>query len=180
MSILRWLPLLLVAGLIGVFGFALFQERTDEGSMAMVGQPAPEFLLPALDGGVGLTRADLEGRISIVNFWASWCGPCRIEHPLLMQLAEDPRVQVLGVAFRDDPEDARSFLEELGNPFDHLGLDTDGRAGIDWGVTGPPETFVVGPDGTILAKHIGALTPDVLRRTIIPAVNRAEAQVNEE
>ena len=176
MSVLRWLPLAVFALLVGVFAIALFIERPDEGSFALVGEPAPQFILPGLQAGegVGLAHADLlAGPVSIVNVWASWCAPCRVEHPQLMELGRDPRVQVLGINYRDEAGDARAFLEDLGNPFRRLGVDADGRAAFDWGVTGPPETFVVAPDGTIIAKHVGALTPDVLRDTIYPAIVHA-------
>ncbi len=179
MSALRWLPLVIFASLAGFFAMALFMERADEGSLALVGEPAPEFLLPALppQTGVGLAYADLlAGPVSIVNVWASWCGPCRVEHAQLMALSQDSRVQVLGINYRDEPEDARAFLDELGNPFYRLGADRDGRVAFDWGVTGPPETFVVAPDGTIIAKHIGAITPEALERTIYPAIEHALRQ----
>jgi len=102
------------------------------------------------------------GGITIVNVWASWCAPCRVEHPQLMALAGDPRVRVVGINYRDTPEDARAFLGQLGNPFDRVGADLDGRVGFDWGVTGPPETFIVDGEGMIVAKHIGAITPEIL------------------
>jgi cytochrome c biogenesis protein CcmG/thiol:disulfide interchange protein DsbE len=100
--------------------------------------------------------------VTIVNVWASWCAPCRQEHPLLMDLAKDPSVRVVGVNYKDNPENARRFLGQLGNPFAVVGVDPSGRAAIDWGVYGVPETFVVGPDGTVRHKHIGPLTPDSL------------------
>ncbi len=172
----RWLPLIGIAVLLSMFALRILTERPTEGSFALVGSPAPEFILPALDAadGIGLTRADLMGgRPTIVNVWASWCGPCIVEHPLLMELARDPSIQVVGIAFRDEREDAQGFLAARGNPFARLGLDLDGRASFDWGVTGPPETFVVAGDGTIVAKHVGALTPDAIRRTIRPAIDEA-------
>jgi len=178
MTLLRWAPFLSFTVLVGIFAVALFIERPSEGSLALVGEPAPEFILPALDptGGVGLAHTDLiGGQVSILNVWASWCAPCRVEHPQLMELARDPRVQVLGISYRDAPGDARAFLDELGNPFDRIGVDVDGRTGLDWGVTGPPETFIVAPDGTIIAKHIGALTPEVLARDFNPAIEEALA-----
>ena len=150
-----------------------------EGSLALVGEPAPQFILPALPPatGAGLADADLlSGPVSIVNVWASWCAPCRVEHPQLMELARDPRVQVLGINYRDAPSDARGFLDQLGDPFDRIGVDADGRVALDWGVTGPPETFIVASDGTIVAKHIGAITPEILRDAIGPAIDDAAQQ----
>ena len=110
----------------------------------------------------GLSNADLKGRITVVNVWASWCGPCRQEHPLLVELAEDPSIRLVGINQRDDPDNARRFLGALGNPFAAVGTDPKGRASIDWGVYGVPETFIVGPDGTIRHKHIGPLTPETM------------------
>ncbi len=176
MSVLRWAPLVLIVALLGVFAFRIFTDRPSEGSFALVGAPAPEFVLPALapEQGFGLAHADLiGGRPTIVNVWASWCPPCVLEHPLLMELARDPTIQVVGIVFEDEPENARAFLEARGNPFARLGVDRDGRVSFDWGVTGPPETFVVAPDGTIIAKHVGPLTPDVIRQTIRPALEQA-------
>ena len=176
MSVLRWLPLGVFGLLIVAFAIALFIERPNEGSLALVNEPAPQFLLPALsaEDGVGLAHADLlSGQVSIVNVWASWCAPCRIEHPQLLELVRDPRVQLFGINFRDDPEAAREFLDDLGNPFDRIGVDADGRTAFDWGVTGPPETFVVAPNGIIIAKHIGPLTAEVLAREIYPAIDAA-------
>jgi len=179
MVFLRWAPLAVISALVGVFAIALFIERPSEGSLALVGKPAPQFILPALPPaeGAGLADADLlNGPVSIVNVWASWCAPCRIEHAQLMELARDPRVQVLGINYRDAPGDARGFLDQLGDPFDRIGVDADGRVAFDWGVTGPPETFIVAPDGTIIAKHIGAITPEILRDAIEPAIDDAAQQ----
>jgi cytochrome c biogenesis protein CcmG/thiol:disulfide interchange protein DsbE len=142
---------------------------------ALIGKPAPEFTLPPLEGMElpGLTRADLDGEVTLVNVFASWCGPCRVEHPLLEEFAEDDRIRLVGINYKDQPANARRFLGDLGNPYDAIGVDERGRAAIDWGVYGVPETFVVGPDGIIITKHIGPLTPDAVARTIEPAVERA-------
>jgi len=175
---LRWTPLAIIAALLCVFAFRIFSDSPTEGSFALVGEPAPQFVLPAVapEEGFGLTHTDLiGGRPTIVNVWASWCPPCILEHPLLMELSRDPSIQVVGIVYRDDAADARAFLDARGNPFARLGLDLDGRVSFDWGVTGPPETFVVAPDGTIIAKHVGALTPDVLRQVVYPAVAAARA-----
>jgi cytochrome c biogenesis protein CcmG/thiol:disulfide interchange protein DsbE len=119
----------------------------------------------------GLTSEDLKGRVTVVNVWASWCGPCREEHPFLMELARDPAIRVVGLNYKDNPENARRFLGALGNPFAAVGVDPNGRTAIDWGVYGVPETFVIGPDGTIRHKLIGGLT-----RETMPAFRAALAQ----
>lgn len=176
MKLLRWLPLALLIALFAIFAVRLYSNHPTEGSFAMVGAPAPEFILPALapETGVGLTHADLLGDGPVlVNFWASWCAPCLVEHPILMQLAREEGVPIYGVVYRDTAEDAREFVSARGNPFTRIGMDVDGRTGFDWGVTGPPETFVVAGDGTIIAKHVGALTPQVVERVIRPALEEA-------
>ena len=116
--------------------------------------------------------ADLRGQVVLVNFWASWCVPCTIEHPQLMQLAREG-VPVYGVSYKDKAPEARAFLERRGNPFARLGADATGRVGIEWGVYGVPETFVVGPDGTIRTKMVGPLTPETLASTLLPAIAQA-------
>lgn len=132
----------------------------------LIDQPAPGFTLPALDddGTVDLPP----GGLRVVNFFASWCVPCRVEHPQLMAMAADDRVQLVGIAYKDDPEASRTFLAELGNPFTGVGVDADGRAAIDWGVVGVPETFFVDGDGRIRYRHAGPITPEVFEATIRP------------
>jgi cytochrome c biogenesis protein CcmG/thiol:disulfide interchange protein DsbE len=144
---------------------------------ALVGKPVPEFELPALDGLArdgapvpGLANADLEGGVSIVNVFASWCGPCRQEHPLLEELAQDPRVQVLGINYKDVPANALSFLDGLGNPYRAVGVDTRGRTAIDWGVYGVPETFLVDREGIIRQKIVGPLSRTTLDRKLAPMI----------
>lgn len=136
---------------------------------ALIGKPAPEFALAPLPGlsaaagpVPGLSRSDVLGRVTVVNVWASWCVPCRVEHPVLMELAKEPGLTLVGVDYKDEPENGRRFLGTFGNPFAAVGIDPSGRAAIDWGVYGVPETFVVGPDGTIRHKHIGPLTRESL------------------
>jgi cytochrome c biogenesis protein CcmG/thiol:disulfide interchange protein DsbE len=163
------LPALIFAGLALLFVVRLFSGDPSRIPSALIGRPAPAFALAPLAGlhaggrpVPGLSQADLQGRTTIVNVWASWCAPCRQEHPVLMDLARDPGVRVVGINYKDNPENARRFLGALGNPFAAVGVDPNGRTAIDWGVYGVPETFIVGPDGTIRYKHVGPLTPETL------------------
>jgi cytochrome c biogenesis protein CcmG/thiol:disulfide interchange protein DsbE len=144
---------------------------------ALIGQAAPQTELPPLDGAglPGLASADFAGEVTLVNVWASWCAPCRQEHPLLMQLAGDERVRIAGLNYKDKAENARRFLGELGNPYDAIGVDDAGRTAINWGVYGVPETFLVGRDGTILWKHVGPFTPQVVTDELMPRIEKALA-----
>lgn len=167
--VLFLLPVLIFMGLALLFFVRLFAGDPSKVPSALIGRPVPAFSLPALPGlqaaGApipGLSTEDLKGRVTIVNVWASWCGPCREEHPALMELAKDPAFRVVGINYKDQSENARRFLGALGNPFQAVGVDANGRAAIDWGVYGVPETFVIGPDGTIRHKHIGPLLPEQL------------------
>nr|WP_210277731.1 DsbE family thiol:disulfide interchange protein [Microvirga lupini] len=162
------LPGLVFLALAGLFSVQLFSGRNPaELPSVLINKPVPTFSLAPLEGLVangqpvpGFSNEDLKGRVTVVNVWASWCGPCRQEHPLLVDLAKDPSIRVVGINQRDNPDNARRFLGALGNPYAAVGVDPNGRASIDWGVYGVPETFIVGPDGTIRHKHIGPLTPE--------------------
>jgi cytochrome c biogenesis protein CcmG, thiol:disulfide interchange protein DsbE len=145
---------------------------------ALVGQPAPPFELPPLEGaGVpGFARADLDGQVTVVNIFASWCGPCRVEHPHLVALAADERIRVVGIDYKDQPANALRFLNELGNPYAAIGVDTRGRAAIDWGVYGVPETFVVDRAGIIRFKFIGPLSAETVEGALMPAIEAAMAE----
>jgi cytochrome c biogenesis protein CcmG/thiol:disulfide interchange protein DsbE len=170
------LPLILFAALAGIFLIRLETEGDISAiPSALVGKPAPEFDLPGLDGGAGLKRADLIGKVTVVNVFASWCGPCRVEHPQLTALAGDPRIRVVGINYKDVAENARRFLGQLGNPYAAVGVDARGRAAIDWGVYGVPETFVVDKSGVIRSKFIGPIMPDDLEKAIKPAIESALA-----
>ena len=142
---------------------------------ALVGKPAPAFDLPALEGsGIpGLTRADLDGKVTVVNIFASWCGPCRQEHAVLAALSQSG-VRVVGINYKDGADNARRFLAELGNPYAAIGIDARGRAAIEWGVYGVPETFLVGPDGIIRHKFIGPLTAEAVKDVLMPAIEKAK------
>jgi cytochrome c biogenesis protein CcmG, thiol:disulfide interchange protein DsbE len=162
------LPGLVFLVLAGLFAVQLFSGRNPaELPSVLINKPVPTFSLAPLEGLLangrpvpGFSNEDLKGRVTVVNVWASWCGPCRQEHPLLVDLAKDPSIRVVGINQRDNPDNARRFLGSLGNPYAAVGIDPNGRASIDWGVYGVPETFIVGPDGTIRHKHIGPLTPE--------------------
>lgn len=142
---------------------------------ALIGQSAPKTDLQPLDPtlSVGLRSENFIGNVTLVNIWASWCGPCRQEHPLLMQLAQDNRFVVAGLNYKDKPENARGFLAELGDPYRVVGVDPNGRTAIDWGVYGVPETFLVDRQGIIRFKHVGPLTPDTVRTLLMPAIDKA-------
>lgn len=137
----------------------------------LVGQEAPQFDLAGPDGmDTRLSRAHLDGRITVLNVFASWCVPCLAEHPIMTRLGADDRVQLVGLNYRDQAADVRAWLAEHGNPYDRIGADTDGRAGVEWGITGVPETFIVGPDGVIRYHHRGPVTPQILSEQILPKI----------
>lgn len=142
----------------------------------LVGKPAPAFELPRLQAPQQrVSHQELLGRPWVLNVWASWCVPCRQEHPVLMDLARDGRVEIVGLNYKDKPDNARRFLGELGNPYTALGVDPSGRAAIEWGVYGIPETFLVGKDGTIALKHVGPFDPRNVTTTLMPEIEKALA-----
>ncbi|WP_374763199.1 DsbE family thiol:disulfide interchange protein [Yunchengibacter salinarum] len=173
---LVFLPVLAFAALIGLFAAMLTADRDPkEIKSVLIGRPAPDFQLPALDpGGPGLDGKTLTApdQPVLVNFFASWCVPCRAEHSALMNLAQKENVRLVGIAYKDDPADARAFLDELGNPFSRIGVDRDGRVAIDWGVTGVPETFLVGPDGVVRYRHFGPIIGDSLQKRLLPELEK--------
>jgi len=140
----------------------------------LIDQPAPKFALPPLlDGEHGFASEDLAGHVSLVNAFASWCAPCRSEHPVLNALAKTGRVAIFGIDYKDKPEAGRAWIAALGNPYTGIGSD-DGRVGIDWGVYGVPETFVVDRQGRIRYKHVGPMTQADVEQTILPLIARLE------
>jgi cytochrome c biogenesis protein CcmG, thiol:disulfide interchange protein DsbE len=160
------LPLLAFAALAAIFWFRLGTGDPSRIPSALIGRPAPQTELPPLEGLInngaqvpGLDAADFKGKVSVVNVWASWCVPCHDEAPLLTELAHDKRLQIVGINYKDAPDNARRFLGRYGNPFGIVGVDGNGRASIEWGVYGVPETFVVGREGTIVYKLVGPVTP---------------------
>lgn len=155
--ILAFLPLAALALLAVLFvGYSLNRNPQVQ-PQAMVGKPMPALTLPQLNSGRPVALADAAHGPVLVNFFASWCAPCEIEHPVLMKLKAEG-APIVGVAYKDAPENSQAFLTRLGDPFRERLVDRDGRAGLEFGVTGVPETYLVGSDGTILAKHSGPLT----------------------
>ena len=179
----RWLVMLPLIG-FGVIA-ALFLVRLYGGDpskipSALIGRPAPQTTLPALEGLTrdgaavpGLDPSVFKGKVSIVNVWASWCVPCHNEAPLLTELGKDKRLQLVGINYKDVPDNARRFLGRYGNPFSVVGVDGNGRASIEWGVYGVPETFIVGRDGTIVYKLVGPITPDNIDRVLKAQIDKA-------
>lgn len=170
------LPLAVFATLAVLFVVGLRNDPSILPS-TLIGRQAPEFSLPPVKGRMlGLSRENLLGQVSLVNVFASWCVACRAEHPLLMRLKENKTVAVFGLNYKDKPDDAAQWLNTMGDPYDRTGADLDGRVAIDFGVYGVPETFVIGADGVIAYKHIGALTEEALSKTILPLIERLKSQ----
>jgi len=163
-------PLIVLVVVVAAAAFLLTRGGERETFQAgMVGRQAPAFAMARLGGGEAVTPEAMQGRAYLINVFASWCTPCRAEHPELVRL-QQAGVPILGVAYKDEAADTSAFLDELGNPFSVIGMDPDGRVGLELGVTGAPETFVVGPDGVIRAAHRGPLTPAIINDVILPAL----------
>ena len=173
-------PLIGFLGLVVLFYLRLWSGDPSRIPSALIGRPVPQTTLPALGGLTnngaavpGISNADFNGAVTLVNVWASWCVPCHDEAPLLMKLADDKRIRLVGINYKDQPDNARRFIGRHGNPFVAVGTDTNGRASIDWGVYGVPETFLVGRDGRIAYKLVGPITPGNLEAALKPAIEKA-------
>jgi len=169
-----YIPLLVFLVMAVFFAIGLTMNPRDIPS-PLIGKPVPEFSLPPVKGRtLGLASADLRGQVSLVNVFASWCVACREEHPILMELGRKGTVAIHGLNYKDKPDDAQAWLDQLGDPYTRTGADISGRVAIDWGVYGVPETFVIDRDGRIAHKHIGAITPEALRKTIMPIIDKLQ------
>jgi cytochrome c biogenesis protein CcmG, thiol:disulfide interchange protein DsbE len=170
-----FVPLLVFAGLAVVLGIGLTLKPREVPS-PFIGKAAPAFSLPGLhDESVKVSPAAMRGQVWLLNVWASWCAPCREEHPLIVAAARDSGVPVVGLNYKDERDAARQWLRQLGDPYRAIAADRDGRVGIDWGVYGVPETFVIDRAGIIRHKVIGPLTPDAWASEVLPLVKRLQA-----
>jgi cytochrome c biogenesis protein CcmG/thiol:disulfide interchange protein DsbE len=169
-------PPLIFAGLALLFFVGMQRSDPDQLPSAMEGRAAPAVQVTPLGSGPELTDAMLrEPGVKLVNFWASWCAPCRAEHPMLKDLSAEG-LTILGVNFKDKPEAALGFLDELGNPYAAIGADASGRMGLDWGLYGVPETFVIDAKGKVILRHAGPITASILEERIRPALAEAAGE----
>jgi cytochrome c biogenesis protein CcmG/thiol:disulfide interchange protein DsbE len=176
------LPLAAFMALAALFFFRLGSGDPSRIPSALIGREAPQTDLAPLDGLVrdgvqvpGLAANDFKGNVTLLNVWASWCVPCHDEAPLLVQLAQDKRIRIAGINYKDQAENARRFLGRYGNPFAAIGVDGNGRAAIEWGVYGVPETFIVGRDGRIAYKLVGPITEENMENVLKPELEKALA-----
>jgi cytochrome c biogenesis protein CcmG/thiol:disulfide interchange protein DsbE len=176
------IPLAVFLGLAALFIVRLSSGDPSRIPSALIGRPAPQTTLPPVEGLQrdgkpipGLDAASFKGEVTVLNVWASWCVPCHDEAPLLVKLAGDKRIRVVGINYKDQPDNARRFLGRYGNPFAANGADGNGRGSIEWGVYGVPETFIVGRDGRIAYKLIGPITPENFEAVLKPQIEKALA-----
>src|SRR6204780_887660 len=174
------LPLVIFIALIALFWYGLREGDPSKIPSALIGRPAPQTALPALEGLVaagypvpGLDPSGFKGKVSLVNVWASWCVPCHDEAPLLTELGRDTRLQIVGINYKDSADNARRFLGRYGNPFGVVGVDANGRASIEWGVYGVPETFIVGREGPIVKKRVGPVTAENINTVLRAEIDKA-------
>ena len=165
-------PLLAFIALVLVLGIGLTLDPRKVPS-PLIGKPVPEFSLPSVKGRtLGLASGDLKGEVSIVNVFASWCVACKEEHPVFMQMKREGLVPIHGINYKDRPEDAQKWLDEMGDPYTRTGADLNGRVAIDWGMYGVPETFLVDREGRIVFKQIGPVTPQLVREKLLPLIEQ--------
>ena len=171
---------LIIFGALAIFFFLQLTSGRDVRQLpsVLIGQNAPSLNLQSLEGSglLALNGAAISGKLTLLNVWASWCVPCRQEHPFLIELSKDERLNIVGLNYKDKSDNALQFLTGLGNPYDAIGIDPDGQASIELGVYGVPETFIISADGVIIYKHIGPITEPALRSKIMPVLNDALAQ----
>ncbi|MGN0934400.1 DsbE family thiol:disulfide interchange protein [Falsigemmobacter intermedius] len=170
---LMFLPPAVFGVLVGVFAAGMYRENPDALPSALIGREVPGFELAQMEGAPLLTPEALrEPGLKLVNFWASWCAPCRVEHPFLIEMANEG-IKIHGVNYKDQPHQAQSFLKELGSPYTTMGADAAGRMAINWGVYGVPETYLIDGEGRILLRHAGPITRQEYERVVRPAIDKA-------
>ncbi|MBP2562744.1 cytochrome c biogenesis protein CcmG/thiol:disulfide interchange protein DsbE [Neorhizobium galegae] len=176
------IPLAIFLGFAAVAGKMLYDQDVNGRDVsaipsALIGKKAPSLALPPLEGSntAALTTSAITGKLTLVNVFASWCVPCRQEHPILKELANDSRLTIVGINYKDRNDNALRFLGELGNPYKAIGVDPNGKAAIDWGVYGIPESYLAAPDGTILYKKVGPFDERSLTQDLLPAIEKAVA-----
>ena len=178
MKLNRWLPLVVFAALAALLAAGIWISRKpdrDALPSPLIGKPAPQFSLPVLhEPGRVVSLQDLRGAPFVLNVWGSWCPECRVEHPVLTRFAESKRVRVVGYNLKDERADALSWLEQFGNPFWLVVADIEGKGAIDWGIYGAPETFLVDGNGMIRWKHVGPLSDEIVRKELLPALQKIE------
>lgn len=177
------IPLLVFVAIAGIAGKMLYDQDVNgknisEIPSALIGTKAPALDLPPLGGAnlPALTTSAISGKLTLVNVFASWCVPCRDEHPLLKQLSQDPRIQIVAINYKDKSDNALRFLGELGNPYKAIGIDPNGKAAIDWGVYGIPESYLVAPDGMIVYKRVGPFDAQSIEQGLFPAIDKVLAK----
>ncbi len=174
-NIAIYIPLILVIGLSILFGHRLISGANEKALPSnLIEKSAPSLTLEKLEGSQrgNIQTNSLDGKVSLVNIWASWCGPCRLEHPIIVDLkAQKPDLQIVGINIRDKKDNALAFLNELGNPYDLIGIDPKGRSMVEWGGYGVPETFIVNKEGIIVYKHVGPINETIMKKTIMPLIN---------
>ncbi|THF50166.1 DsbE family thiol:disulfide interchange protein [Allorhizobium terrae] len=177
------IPLLVFAAIVGIAGKMLYDQDVNgknisEIPSALIGTKAPSLDLPPLAGAnlPALTTSAISGKLTLVNVFASWCVPCRDEHPFLKELSKDPRLQIVAINYKDKSDNALRFLGELGNPYKAIGIDPNGKAAIDWGVYGIPESYLVAPDGTIVYKRVGPFDAQSIEQGLFPAIEKVLAK----
>jgi cytochrome c biogenesis protein CcmG/thiol:disulfide interchange protein DsbE len=174
------LPLVAFAGFAAIAAKMLYEQDVNGLDVsaipsALIGTKAPTLAMPPMEGSStpALTDAAIAGQLTLVNVFASWCVPCRQEHPMLKELSKDSRINVVGINYKDKNDNALRFLGELGNPYKAIGVDPNGKAAIDWGVYGIPETYLVDKNGTIVYKKVGPIDPATLEKGLLPAIEKA-------
>lgn len=174
----RFLPVLafLLLGILLAVGLTISDTKTQIPS-PLIGKPVPQFVLPQLFAPEKmLTEKDLLGEPYLVNFWGSWCPTCVFEHPVITELAQSGQLKIVGINYRDEPEDAKQWLSRHGNPYHEILVDYEGKISINFGVYAAPESFLISSDGEVVFKQIGALTPEIISNTILPLVNNMKSR----